>query len=254
MIPSTPQIFPFGFGVTAWFSIAAIPTSTAKPNISFFLSLSVSLCPLFLSCICIVPFHCIRRLIGGTPEGNFGFLRGFRFWVGAWIGFYGFGERERGVLVTNEVQLLPWLGIKFRKWGVLLLAIRFTNKEGFIKFGGEATWDFVSTSILYWFSFLNIGFLIMIIWLNVWSQFNLCFNSLYLIVYVSIMFCWKSCGFWTSLFCHYIFLFPSCEIEAFCWLVKDVSFNVMNVALWLRTSRVLMIACLRGLMVNWLFW
>ena len=102
--------------------------------------------------------------------------------------------------------------------------------------------------------FMSQYWILMVIWLNVWSQFNLCFNSLYLIVYVSIMFCWKSCGFWTSLFCHYIFLFPSCEIEAFCWLVKDVSFNVMNVALWLRTSRVLMIACLRGLMVNWLFW
>ena len=95
--------------------------------------------------------------------------------------------KKRGVLVTNEVQLLPWLGIKFRKWGVLLLAIRFTNKEGFIKFGGEATWDFISTFVLNWFSCLNIGFwwwfdwmfghnsifvLILCTWL---SMFQLCF-------------------------------------------------------------------------------
>ena len=53
--------------------------------------------------------------------------------------FYGFGERERGVLVTNEVQLLPWLRIEIRKWGILLLAMRVTDKEGSIKFGGEAT-------------------------------------------------------------------------------------------------------------------
>lgn len=229
MIPLNSQVFLFGFGVTAWFSIAAVIPTTTDICFSLFYSLS-------LSSALSVPFHCKRKRgqIRGTPEGNFGFLRGLCLWGGRslnWV-FYGFCEEgERPVLVTHthaRVVVLPWLGIEIHNWGILLLEVGPTiwNQRGSIKSGGEAmsVLIFALHPLLFWLLVLittqNWVLLMVsvdcVCLISIQSQFELvmAFVCLYIDDFVVL----KKLIFLTFLFLSMCFFFLVVEFRLLLWV------------------------------------
>lgn len=176
--PFNPTNFP------AWIWSHSLILHCCHSKHLFFSFLSLSLC-ISISFFSLLSFSLSSALSLSTAEGGwleetreiFRIFKRILFLGGDLNWVYGFWEGKSAVLVTHEV-VLPWLGTEIQKWGVLLPAMWVTNRRGSIKFGGEATWDSISTSVLNLYSCLTTGFWWWWWrWLHcVWSQFNLCLN------------------------------------------------------------------------------